>query len=534
MKAVFALARNELRLLLRDRVAAGVLVGLPLLFILVLGLLLGEGFGQKPDDRLRISLVDLDVGPCPIVDRARLRLAAAGTLGQVATPGGRWAALSGLYPGRAARYPSWSQVVRTDLAETGGIRVEIISDVDEAQRLIREHRRPAVLVFRPTFSRQLNRCSFMVDGLNPFHRDGVYLEKVHVDFLADPMQPGASSIIEQVAQVSLLRVTLPFMIGKAFGRLSDPEFIQILGKEVQLPVPAGPAQFVLGKKVSLKRMLDLAAGKNPHSAAEYRAKVGHGVKNALQQQFENYDLTGQTWADLTRSKAREDSRAEISQFVDREGSGVLKRGAQRYQTLVPAYTVMFAFFLALLLGWVFVTERRQGTLKRLRAAPLSRAEILLGKLLPYYVVSLGQGLVLLTAGRLVFGMRWGPESWPLAEQAGWLLLVVTATSLAALGLALLVAAVAMTELQVALYGGVPALVLALIGGCVLPREMMPEQTQRLTLLTPQGWALAAYRELLGATGGYEPNLTIVLQACAVLAGCGVVCFVLAWALLRLE
>ena len=49
----------------------------------------------------------------------------------------------------------------------------------------------------------------MVDGLNPFHRDGVYLEKVHVDFLSDSMQPGASSIIEQVAQVSLLRVVLP-------------------------------------------------------------------------------------------------------------------------------------------------------------------------------------------------------------------------------------------------------------------------------------------------------------------------------------
>ncbi len=35
---------------------------MPLLLILVLGLSLGEGFGQKPDDRLRISIVDLDEG----------------------------------------------------------------------------------------------------------------------------------------------------------------------------------------------------------------------------------------------------------------------------------------------------------------------------------------------------------------------------------------------------------------------------------------------------------------------------------------
>ncbi len=52
MAAVWTLAKKELRLLLRDRVAAVLLLGMPLVFILVLGLLLGEGFGQKPDDRL--------------------------------------------------------------------------------------------------------------------------------------------------------------------------------------------------------------------------------------------------------------------------------------------------------------------------------------------------------------------------------------------------------------------------------------------------------------------------------------------------
>src|SRR5262249_35296754 len=62
MWAVGALAKKELRLLLRDRVAAGLLLGMPLLFILLLGLMLGESFGQKPDDTLRVSIVDLDRG----------------------------------------------------------------------------------------------------------------------------------------------------------------------------------------------------------------------------------------------------------------------------------------------------------------------------------------------------------------------------------------------------------------------------------------------------------------------------------------
>lgn len=558
MKAVLALSRKELRLLLRDRTAAGLLLGMPLLFILVLGLLLGEGFGQKPDDRLRISLVDLDQGPCPIDDPARIPDAAASTVGMLATPHGPLLAAAGLYPGESWEKPgrmsfaTWSRVVRADFAETADIRLEIIDSEDEARRLVREHRRAAVLIFRPTFSSQMGRCSFLTDGLNPFHRDGVYLDKVDLELLADPNQPGASAIIEQVAQVALLRVILPYMIGQAFSRLSDPEFIQILGKEVNLPVPdrfRAPLALSEGKNPFLKRnlrermtlqeMLDSAAGKDEKAAAEYRGKVGTGVKNSLQHQFENYNLSGKTWADLTRSKAEGKGTAVERSYTNKEGSGMLRRGAQRYRILVPSYVVMFSFFLVLNVGWIFVAERRQGTLKRLRAAPISRAHVLLGKLLPCYLVSVLQGVFLLGAGWVLFGMPFGPDHWPFWRQAAWLLLVVCSTSFAAMGLAMLVAALARSEMQVALFGAVPVLVLALIGGCVLPPEMMPEQTQQLSYVTPQGWALSAYRELLippetAKQAAVEPNLTRVVTACGVLAGCGAAFLVAAWGLLRLE
>jgi ABC-type multidrug transport system permease subunit len=498
---IWTLAMKEMRLLVRYRLAA---------LILVLGLLLGESFGQKADDRLRVSIVDLDRG-------------------------------SGLVPGEP-----WSKVVERDLAETADIKVERIATLEEAEQLVREHKRAAVVVFLSGFSDRLNQCSFLVDGINPFHRDGVYLDKINARVLTDETQPGTAAIIEQVAQVTLLRVILPYMIGRAFDRLSDPEFIKILGQEVKLPVPQVPGfeylyrQMIITneqgeKRIKLQSLLELASNKDAKRTKEYQDKVGEGVQNALKEQFKNYNLRGKTWAALTKSKAKEEgSGAEVADYVDRGGSGPLKRGAQRYQVLVPAYTVMFAFFLVMNVGWVFVTERRQGTLKRLRASPITRGQMLLGKLLPYYLVSLGQGAFLLVAGRVVFGMRWGPDDWPLWEQAACLVPVVAATSLAAMGLALLVAAVARSEMQVALYGAVPVLVLALIGGCVLPREMMPEQAQQFSLLTPQGWALNAYRELLGANPNYQPNLAVVGKACGVLTGFAAVCIGLAWGLLRLD
>src|SRR5262249_23126404 len=135
--------------------------------------------------------------------------------------------------------------------------------------------------------------------------------------------------------------------------------------------------------------------------------------------------------------------------VPEDPPGFLKRGTIRYQTLVPSYTVGFAFFLVLTMGWMFVAERRQGTLKRLRAAPGSRSEGLLGKLLPCFLISVAQGVFLLAAGKLVFGLRWGPEDWPVWQQVMWLMVVVFCTSLAAVGMALLVASLAKTEMQVA-------------------------------------------------------------------------------------
>jgi ABC-type multidrug transport system permease subunit len=202
--------------------------------------------------------------------------------------------------------------------------------------------------------------------------------------------------------------------------------------------------------------------------------------------------------------------------------------------LVPSNAVMFGFFMVIVVGWVFVTERRQGTLKRLRAAPLTRGEVLLGKMLPWFVLLLGQAAFLLIAGRFVFGMRWGPADWGLAEQVGWLLPVVVATSLAAMGMSLLVAALARTEIQVVLFGALPVLVMAMISGCLLPREMMPEQAQQFALFTPQGWALDAYRELLGANPDYVPNTAIVIRACGVLTAFGAGFLGLAWGLLRLD
>lgn len=531
---IWILAKKDLRLLLRDRRALIILLAMPFLFIVLLGLLLGEGFGRRPDDRLRVSLVDLDRGNY-------FALLREGMAALTATDGQALGAAALASANHVTRPPDepWSKVVLRDLKETAEIRVEIVrdpadpsgsSDRARAESLVRHSKRSAVLVFGPHFSEKVTASSFLADGINPFHRDGVNIHMLNAEMLVDPTQEAAASIINQVAQVTLLRVVLPWMIGRAFEKLSEPQFIELLGNEVRLPIPKGAEFLFRLKKItpqegraSLNDALRVAAP-DDKALREYQDKVGAGVQTSLSRLFSKYDLTGKTWAALTRSGPHHGPGAGVSDYVNEGGFGLLRRGAVLYQTLVPSYTVMFAFFLVLIVSWLLVAERRQGTLKRLRAAPLTKAQILLGKLVPCYLLSVTQGIVLLTAGKLVFDMKWGPA-------AGWLVPLVLTTSLAAMGLAILVASLARTETQVSIYGTILVVLLGLLSGCIVPRALLPEQVRDISLATPHAWALDAYAQLLLSP---TPNIPMVATACAVLTAFGVAFIGLAWTCLKLE
>jgi ABC-2 type transport system permease protein len=56
--------------------------------------------------------------------------------------------------------------------------------------------------------------------------------------------------------------------------------------------------------------------------------------------------------------------------------------------------------------------------------------------------------------------------------------------------------------------------------------------QQISLVTPHAWALIAYKQLLANPG--EVNLSLVAQACAVLATFGAGFIILAWGFLRLD
>jgi ABC transporter DrrB family efflux protein len=358
-----------------------------------------------------------------------------------------------------------------------------------------------VIVLEPEFSDLVQRASFVDEPfkknpINPLYRDGMKTRELGVTVLRDPTQQVSGAVIEQVMQVTLMRVVIPWMIGQAFEQIGTDEFMNRMEKHI-------PALKLAYPFIS-------------------RKDLGTGMQKGIAAFFSNYKFTAKTWAGLTNSKPSA-KRDNLSAYHS-DGSGVIKRGAVRYQVLVPSYTVTFAFFLVLSVGWLFVAERRHGTLVRLRAAPLHRWQILRGKMLPCLAVSVLQGFVLLIAGRIVFGMSWGPEPWLLIP-------VVLSTSLAAVGLAMLVAAIAKTETQVAVYGTLLVLVMAGISGSLMPRDLMPEEMREVSRVTPHAWALDAYSQLLANP---EPQASVVLTACGALMAFAAGYLLIAWWRLSLD
>lgn len=191
-------------------------------------------------------------------------------------------------------------------------------------------------------------------------------------------------------------------------------------------------------------------------------------------------------------------------------------GNRVYQFFVPSYTVLFVFFLVNVMGRSFLGERDLGTLKRLRISPVSPTAILIGKTMPFMVVSLAQTIILMISGKLLFGMSFGPQPWLLIP-------IMLSTSAAATGLGLMFSTLAKTESQVSSFGNLILLSSAGISGCLVPRAWMPPLTQKISLFTPHAWALDAYGELLTKE---IPQIRVIGQSCGVLLIFSLVFFVI--------
>ena len=182
----------------------------------------------------------------------------------------------------------------------------------------------------------------------------------------------------------------------------------------------------------------------------------------------------------------------------------------------PGMAVMYVLFLTLGGGSTLLTERENGTLRRLLVMPLRKGTLIGGKLLGIYLSALAQLTLMVLFGRFALGVNWGQSPLGLT-----LMLLVYAFAATALGI--LVAALARTSAQADGMSTLVVMALSALGGAWWPIEIVPPWMQSLAKIFPTYWGMQGFHDLISRGLGVTailPEAGILLAFGAAFLGIG--------------
>jgi ABC-2 type transport system permease protein len=195
-----------------------------------------------------------------------------------------------------------------------------------------------------------------------------------------------------------------------------------------------------------------------------------------------------------------------------------------YQQAVPGNLVLFLLMMTIGTGAeAMARERRDGVLRRLAATSLGRLDLIVGKLLGRTAVAGVQGAVFMLLGLVAFRIGWGASLLGLA-------LVLGALVFCAAALSLLAGAVFRSPGAASGVSIASIILMAGLGGCMWPAEIMPESIRRLGLAFPTGWAMEGLHRIMSWGGDAQAAVVPSLA----LLGFGVVALLVATRCLRIE
>lgn len=158
-------------------------------------------------------------------------------------------------------------------------------------------------------------------------------------------------------------------------------------------------------------------------------------------------------------------------------------------------------------------ERTLGTMVRLQVAPLSRFQILAGKALACFIAVIGV-IGMLTLLGMGLGMR----------PANFMALAVAAISIACcfVGIMMTLAVLGKTEQSVSGIGWAANMVMAMLGGAMIPVMFMPAFLQSASVVSPITWSILAIEGAIWR----QYTMAEMVFPCLILIGIGATGFVI--------
>ncbi|MFN8232625.1 MAG: ABC transporter permease [Actinomycetota bacterium] len=179
-----------------------------------------------------------------------------------------------------------------------------------------------------------------------------------------------------------------------------------------------------------------------------------------------------------------------------------------YETGAAQELVLFVFLISLSASSMLIETRRLGVSRRMKASPTPVRTILLGEALGRYAIALVQALPIVLGTVALFRVQWGNL---LTTGLVVLLFALTAT-----GAAMLMGSVLHNAEQAGSMGVFLGLILAALGGCMVPLDVFPPLMFRIAHLIPHAWAIEALNDSI-ATDASPAQVSTELAVLAVYA-----------------
>jgi ABC-2 type transport system permease protein len=288
-----------------------------------------------------------------------------------------------------------------------------------------------------------------------------------------------------------------------------------------LVIPAGYGESVLtGESVDLSYRSNVDSLEPDYLVTVIQSVIGQisGASVAGQVSMLVYPEGGEAFRQAVYDRASETWRAQgdvVQYHQTLQTDDSAQNMGMGFRQSVPGIGSMYVMFTVLTGAVMLIQNRKYGILQRLAVQPVSKAQIIGGKMLAKFMMGMIQYGVAFFVG-IFFGVTTLGNIIPL-------LVVMIAFTACMSAIAFLLATWVDNDQQASGIMLFASLTMAPLGGAWWPLEIVPSFMQVIGMLTPVGWAMKGFQEILFYGGGVMD----VLLPVGVLLGASVVIFGLA-------